>query len=163
MLYRKLLSSGTSNSLNEPANKSEQARYQASDQSSYVSADFALPSLVSPGPGAKSLPKEATFRFEFYYMLNAVIEGNMYPAPEYEKKDGKDSGCMNIMIPDVEWGIELIYAGRRLDSHMGRFEPAVSYGKWKETGDIRRRPRIKNKSPRYTTHPSHSCKIHFYK
>jgi hypothetical protein len=69
-------------------------------------------------------PKEATYHFEFYRALHAILEGCLYPIPEY---GNASRHAIDLMSPHYRWEIELPIEGRKITKHLARFKSGGAY------------------------------------
>ena len=85
------------------------------------------PSLLSAerriGPGCIQRPLEAQYQDEFYRSCHACSDGLLRTFPEF----GTTKGRADFYIPSMQWGVELVREGDRLEQHSGRFSQSGSY------------------------------------
>jgi hypothetical protein len=77
------------------------------------------------GPAGTFSPKEAIYHFELYRVLHNILEGSLYPIPEYGKGS---NNSIDLMIPTYQWGIEILLDGRKITEHVERFNCGVHMG-----------------------------------
>jgi hypothetical protein len=71
-------------------------------------------------------PLEAQFQDELYRCSYACLGGS-YLVSEWS---GDKSHHLDFMVADMNWGIECLRDGDRLQGHLKRFEPGGSYEAW---------------------------------
>jgi hypothetical protein len=76
------------------------------------------------GPGCIQRPPEARYQDEFYRSFNAYSKGQVKTFPEF----GTTKGYVDFYIPSMQWGVELVRDGDRLQQHYSRFLPPGPYG-----------------------------------
>ncbi|OJJ96249.1 hypothetical protein ASPACDRAFT_47019 [Aspergillus aculeatus ATCC 16872] len=74
------------------------------------------------------LPIEDQYQQEFYRCLfPLLIERHITVAPEYLIKTGIRSGRIDFLVPQKQWGVELLRSGDRIQQHMQRFKTKGPY------------------------------------
>jgi hypothetical protein len=68
-------------------------------------------------------PPEAQYQDEFYRSCHAYSDGLLRTFPEF----GTTKGRADFYIPSMQWGVELVREGDRLEQHSGRFSRSGSY------------------------------------
>jgi hypothetical protein len=85
------------------------------------------PSLLSAerriGPGCIQRPLEAKYHDEFYRSCQEYSNGLLRTFSEF----GTTKGRADFYIPSMQWGVELLREGDRLEQHSGRFSQSGSY------------------------------------
>ncbi|RAH71854.1 uncharacterized protein BO66DRAFT_436731 [Aspergillus aculeatinus CBS 121060] len=75
-----------------------------------------------------ALPIEAQCQQEFYrYLFPLLIERHITIAPESLIKTGIRSGRMDFLVPQKQWGVDLLRSGDRIQQHMQRFKHKGPY------------------------------------
>ena len=89
-----------------------------------------------PGPAGTTINryKESHFHFEFYRTMYQVLDGKIYSVPEFGDADTGNMGSIDLMVPALGWGYELLLEGSRLGDHEARFGENGQYGKWLKGG-----------------------------
>ena len=66
-----------------------------------------------------------------------VNNGNTAISPEFSSAQGaKVAGRIDFVIPSVQWGIEVIRDGNRLNEHNNRFRDGGAYHAWLQAGKM---------------------------
>ncbi|KAI0280374.1 hypothetical protein BGY98DRAFT_880571, partial [Russula aff. rugulosa BPL654] len=63
------------------------------------------------------------YQDEFYCSCHAYSNGLLRTFPEF----GTTKGRADFYIPSLQWGVELVREGDRLEQHSGRFSQSGSY------------------------------------
>ncbi|RAH48842.1 uncharacterized protein BO95DRAFT_511987 [Aspergillus brunneoviolaceus CBS 621.78] len=78
--------------------------------------------------GTPAMPIEDQCQKEFYRCLfPLLIERHITVAPEYLIKTGIRSGRMDLLVPQKQWGVDLLRSGDRIQQHMQRFKNKGPY------------------------------------
>jgi hypothetical protein len=80
-------------------------------------------------------PPEAQYSHEWYRSLHGVTGGNVVISPEYATAPGKRRGRVDLYIPSMKWGIELLRDRSKLQEHSDRFLTGA-YSVLVKSGDI---------------------------
>lgn len=83
------------------------------------------------GTGAVIRPVEARYQDEFYRALHDVLG---FSSKIHSEWSGNGNGRIDFRITEVEWGIEILRDGDRLDAHCARFVNNGSYTGWIQRG-----------------------------
>lgn len=85
------------------------------------------------GSGAVPRPLEAVYQDELYRACFSLL-GNIYISSEWSGKD--KNGRVDFLVRQVNWAIECVRDGSRLDEHISRFRKGGRYYQWIENGEI---------------------------
>ena len=99
---------------------------------------FSCLSLVSSerglGAGAIERPVEAQYQDEFYRACYNMLNGKVHLTSEWAGRLYK--GRVDFQIKPINWAIECVREGNRLEEHIKRFLQGGRYYRWILSGEI---------------------------
>ncbi|KAN0071428.1 hypothetical protein V8E54_010024 [Elaphomyces granulatus] len=85
------------------------------------------------GPSGKLRPPEAAFQAEFYRCCWHEVG----PVGICSEWSGTKDGCIDFLISEPGWGIELLRDGNKITEHCNRFRQHGKYYSWIQQGFLR--------------------------
>jgi hypothetical protein len=76
---------------------------------------------------------EAQYQDEFYRACHSEL--GVYLTSEWS--GSSSAGRVNFRIKEMEWVIECVREGDRIDEHIARFRPGGNYYKWMTDGEVK--------------------------
>ncbi len=79
-------------------------------------------------------PKEAQYRDEIYRAAYEIVGHQIYLSSEWSPVGM--NGCIDFRVKSMNWAIECVREGDRLQQHVARFQKGGQYHRWLQDGSI---------------------------